>query len=155
MAKVAAQCRMPIATGERLTTKYEFARVLETGAASILQPNLGRVGGILEAKKIAAMAEAHYAQIAPHLYCGPVVGAANIQLAACIPNFLILERDRALGRLPRRILKTPIRWEDGYVIPPSEPGLGVELDEDVADAHPWRGADLHLMPRTAPVRAPE
>ena len=91
MARVAAQCRMPIATGERLTTKYEFARVLETGAASILQMNLGRVGGILEAKKIAGMAEAHYAQIAPHLYCGPVVGAANIQLAACSPNFLILE----------------------------------------------------------------
>ena len=91
MAKVAAQCRMPIATGERLTTKYEFARVLETGAASILQMNLGRVGGLLEAKKIAAMAEAHYAQIAPHLYCGPIVGAANIQLAACSPNFLILE----------------------------------------------------------------
>ena len=91
MAKVAAQCRMPIATGERLTTKYEFARVLETGAASILQMNLGRVGGILEAKKIAGMAEAHYAQIAPHLYCGPIVGAANIQLATCSPNFLILE----------------------------------------------------------------
>ena len=82
---------MPIATGERLTTKYEFARVLETGAASILQMNLGRVGGMLEAKKIAGMAEAHYAQIAPHLYCGPVVGAANIQLATCSPNFLILE----------------------------------------------------------------
>ena len=91
MAKVARATTIPIATGERLTTKYEFARVLETGAASILQMNLGRVGGLLEAKKIAAMAEAHYAQIAPHLYCGPVVGAANIQLAACSPNFLILE----------------------------------------------------------------
>ena len=81
MAHVARATSIPIATGERLTTKYEFSRVLETGAASILQPNLGRVGGLLEAKKIAGMAEALYAQIAPHLYCGPVVGAANIQLA--------------------------------------------------------------------------
>ena len=111
MAKVAAQCRMPIATGERLTTKYEFARVLETGAASILQPNLGRVGGLLEAKKIAAMAEAHYAQIAPHLYCGPVVGAANIQLAACSPNFLILESIERWDGFQASILKKPIRWD--------------------------------------------
>ena len=81
-----AQTSIPIATGERLTTKYEFARVLERGAASILQPNLGRVGGLLEAKKIAAMAEAYHAQIAPHLYCGPIVGAANIQLAAARPT---------------------------------------------------------------------
>ena len=108
---------MPIATGERLTTKYEFARVLETGAASILQMNLGRVGGILEAKKIAAMAEAHYAQIAPHLYCGPVVGAANIQLAACSPNFLILESIERWDGFHAEILKKPIRWEDGFVIP--------------------------------------
>ncbi len=86
MARVARATSIPIATGERLTTKYEFARVLETGAASILQLNLGRVGGLLEAKKIAALAEAHYAQIAPHLYCGPVVGAANIQLSSLQPE---------------------------------------------------------------------
>ncbi len=155
MAKVAALCRMPIATGERLTTKYEFARVLETGAASILQPNLGRVGGILEAKKIAAMAEARYVQIAPHLYCGPVVGAANIQLAACIPNFLILEGIERWDGFHAAILKKPIHWEEGYVVPPNEPGLGVELDEDVANAYPWPGSDLHLMPRRAPVHRPE
>ncbi len=154
MAKVAAQCRMAIATGERLTTKYEFARVLETGAASILQMNLGRVGGILEAKKIAGMAEAHYAQIAPHLYCGPIVGAANIQLATCSPNFLILESIERWDGFHRAILEKPIRWEDGFVIPPEEPGLGVELNEKVALAHPWTGADLHLMPRTAPIMPP-
>ena len=155
MARVAAQCRMPIATGERLTTKYEFARVLETGAASILQMNLGRVGGILEAKKIAGMAEAHYAQIAPHLYCGPVVGAANVQLATCSPNFLILESIERWDGFHGEILKKPIRWEDGFVIPPDEPGLGVELNEEVALAHPWTGNDLHLMPRSAPVWPPE
>jgi L-alanine-DL-glutamate epimerase-like enolase superfamily enzyme len=155
MARVAAQCRMPIATGERLTTKYEFARVLETGAASILQMNLGRVGGLLEAKKIAAMAEAHYAQIAPHLYCGPIVGAANIQLAACSPNFLILESIERWDGFQARLLKKPIRWEEGYVIPPEEPGLGVELDEAVAAAHPWDGTALHLVPRFGPVEPPD
>ena len=105
-----AACRSRPASG--WTTKYEFARVLETGAASILQMNLGRVGGILEGKKIAAMAEAHYAQIAPHLYCGPVVGAANIQLAACSPNFLILESIERWDGFHAQILKKPIRWED-------------------------------------------
>ena len=155
MARVAAQCRMPIATGERLTTKYEFARVLETGAASILQMNLGRVGGILEAKKIAGMAEAHYAQIAPHLYCGPIVGAANVQLATCSPNFLILESIERWDGFHGEILKKPIRWEEGFVIPPEEPGLGVELNEEAALAHPWTGDDLHLMPRSAPVLPPE
>ena len=150
MARVARATSIPNATGERLTTKYEFSRVLETGAASILQLNLGRVGGLLEAKKIAGMAEAHYAQIAPHLYCGPVVGAANIQLSACTPNFLVLEGIREWGGFHAEILKTPIRWEGGYVIPPTAPGLGVELDEEVALRHPYEGDELHLTPVYGP-----
>lgn len=144
MARVARQTRIPIATGERLTTKYEFARVLETGAASILQLALGRCGGLLEAKKIAGMAEAHYAQIAPHLYCGPVEGAANLHLAACSPNLLILEGIETWGGFHADVLRSPIRWEDGYVIPPTEPGLGIELDEEVLAAHPYDGDRLHL-----------
>ncbi len=144
MARVAAGTTIPIAAGERLATKVEFARVLEMGAAGILQPNLGRVGGILEGKKIAALAEAHNVQIAPHLYCGPIVGAANIQLATCSPNFLILEGILDWGGFHAELLKAPIRWEDGYVIPPTAPGLGVELDEDVARAHPYTGDGLHL-----------
>jgi len=144
MARVARQTSIPVATGERLTTKYEFARVLDLQAASILQPALGRVGGILEAKKIAAMAEPKYALMAPHLYCGPIEGAANIQFAACTPNFLILESIQTWGGFHAELLKTPIRWEEGYVIPPTEPGLGIELDEDVAAAHPYEGDALHL-----------
>ena len=151
MARVARQTAIPIATGERLTTKYEFARVLHLQAASILQMNLGRVGGLLEAKKIAGMAEAHYAQIAPHLYCGPIVGAANIQLAACSPNFLILESIQTWGGFHTDILKSPIQWEDGYVIPPAAPGIGVELDEAVAEANPYVGEDLHLDMGPSPV----
>ncbi len=151
MAKVARATTIPIAAGERLATKYEFARLLSTGAAAILQMNLGRVGGILEAKKIAAMAEVHHAQIAPHLYCGPIVGAANIQIATCSPNFLILESIESWGGFHSDILKSPIRFEDGHVIPPTTPGLGVELDEAVALANPYTGTMLHLEMAQRPV----
>jgi galactonate dehydratase len=145
MALVARGTTIPIAAGERLTTKYEFARVLASGAANILQMNLGRVGGLLEAKKVAALAEVHHAQIAPHLYCGPVVGAANIQIAACSPNFLILESIQQWGGFHAEVLKTPIQWQDGYVIPPSSPGLGVELNEAVALKYPYpKSGPLHL-----------
>ena len=151
MALVARATSIPVATGERLTTKYEFSRVLELRAASILQMALGRVGGLLEAKKIAGMAEAHYAQIAPHLYCGPVEGAANVQLAACSPNFLILESIQTWGGFHAKILKKPMRWEEGYVIPSSEPGLGIELDEAVALAHPYTGKEVHLEMTERPI----
>ncbi len=144
MARVARSTSIPIATGERLATKYEFARLLQKQAASILQMALGRVGGILEAKKIAGMAEAHYAQIAPHLYCGPIEGAANIQLSTCSPNFLILEGIQTWGGFHAEILKEPITWEDGYIIPPTKPGLGVELNEEVAARYPYTGQRLHL-----------
>jgi len=151
MARVARSTSIPIATGERLATKYEFARLLTKQAASILQMALGRVGGILEAKKIAGMAEAHYAQIAPHLYCGPIEGAANIQIDTCSPNFLIQESILTWGGFHAEILKEPIRWEDGYIIPPTQPGLGVELDEEVAAKYSYTGKRLHLQPLDRPV----
>lgn len=144
MALVARGTTIPIATGERLVTKYEFARVLENRAASILQMQVGRVGGLLEAKKITTMAEAYYAQIAPHLYAGPVIGMANVHLAAASPNFLILESIETWGGFHGKIIKKPVQWEAGYVIPPTAPGLGIELDEDVARTHPYTGKNLHL-----------
>jgi 2-dehydro-3-deoxyphosphogalactonate aldolase len=139
MARVARSTSIPIATGERLATKYEFAELIEKQAASILQMALGRVGGILEGKKIAGMAEAHYAQIAPHLYTGPIEGAANVQLDTCSPNFLIQESIEMWGGFHAEILKEPIQWERGYIIPPTKPGLGVELNEEVAERHPYIG----------------
>ena len=151
MAKVARATSIPIAAGERLTTKYDFGRMLDCGAAAILQMNLGRVGGILEAKKIAGMAEVRHVQIAPHLYCGPVVGAANVQLATCSPNFLILESIEDWSGFHAQILKTPMQFENGHVIPPTAPGLGIELDEAVAAAHPYTGDMLHLEMTQHPV----
>jgi len=144
MAKVARATSIPIATGERLATKYDFGRLLRAGSAAILQMNLGRVGGILEAKKIAAMAEVDHVQIAPHLYCGPVVGAANIQLATCSPNFVILESIERWDGFHAQILRKAVRWEAGYVIPPTEPGLGVELNEEFIKGHPYTDTRLHL-----------
>ena len=145
MARVARSTSIPVASGERLTTKYEFVELLQKQAAAILQPALGRVGGILEAKKIAGMAETHYAQIAPHLYCGPIEAAANIQLATCSPNFLIQESIETFGGFHADIVKEPIQWEGGYIIPPDRPGLGIELNEAVAEENPYAGPIFNEM----------
>ena len=102
-------------------------------AAQIIQIDVGHCGGILESKKIAAMAEAHYATIAPHMYCGPVAAAAAVQLDTCCPNFLIQEFN--VSPLHSEIFKEPIQFEAGYITPPTGPGLGVELDPEVVAAH--------------------
>ena len=139
MSRVAQHTSIPVATGERLTTKYEFADLLGQQAAAILQPALARVGDILEAKKIAGMAEAHYAQMAPHLYCGPLEAAANIQISTCSPNFLIQESIERFDGFYAEILKEPIQWEDGYIIPSTKRGIGIELDEEVAERYAYTG----------------
>ncbi len=149
-ATVAKSCRIPVATGERLTTKVEFSTLLRTGGAAILQPALGRSGGILETKKIAALAESFNAQVAPHLYAGPVEWAANIQLAANIPNLLLLETIQTGGKFHRQLIGDTIRWENGFIEAPTTPGLGIEFDEDLAWAHPWQGTGLHLEMQEAP-----
>ena len=129
MARVAAHTSIPIATGERLVTKYEFSNLLEKQAAQIIQMDVGQCGGIMEAKKIASIAEAHYAVIAPHMACGPVAAAAAIQVDTCSPNFLIQEANQ--GPLHKTIFKEPLVFENGFITPPTGPGLGVEFDEDV------------------------
>jgi len=148
MAKVARAVRIPIATGERLTTKAEFAPALRAGAATILQPALGRAGGIWEMKKVAAIAEVYNAQMAPHLYAGPVEWAANIHLAASIPNILMAETIET--PFHKALIRDSIRVEDGFIIPPDAPGLGINVDEDLARAHPFTGSGLHLQMQEAP-----
>jgi len=132
MARVAAHTSIPIATGERLVTKYEFSEVLEKQAAQIIQLDVGQCGGITEAKKIAGMAEAHYAMIAPHMYCGPVAAAAAVQIDTCSPNFVIQEAN--MGPVHAQLFKDPIVFENGYIVPPTGPGLGLEFDMDVVNA---------------------
>ncbi|HVG48658.1 MAG TPA: mandelate racemase/muconate lactonizing enzyme family protein [Rubellimicrobium sp.] len=148
LAQVARSCRTPIATGERLTTKREFAQALAAGA-TILQPALGRSGGIWETRKIATLAEAANAQLAPHLYAGPVEWAANLQLCAAIPNCLMAETIET--EFHSALIKGGIKVEDGYIRASDAPGLGIEVDEDLARAHPFAGTGLHLQMQEAEV----
>ena len=147
-AKVASAVNIPVATGERMTTKAEFATVLQTGGAAILQPALGRSGGIWETKKVAAIAEVFNAQMAPHLYAGPIEWAANIHLSVSLPNLLMAETIET--PFHDQIIKGSIRVDNGFIPAPTAPGLGIEVDEDLARAHPFTGEGLHLMMQDAP-----
>ncbi|GGL68508.1 mandelate racemase/muconate lactonizing enzyme family protein [Wenxinia marina] len=148
MAEVAAAVPVPVATGERLTTTREFAAALR-GGARILQPALGRAGGLWEGRKIAVLAEAWNAEVAPHLYAGPVEWAANLQLCAAIPNCLMAETIET--DFHARLIGGGISVEGGYVRVPEAPGLGIEVDEALARAHPYTGDGLHLQMQEAPV----
>lgn len=143
MAEIARETHLPIATGERLFTKWAFREVLEKGAASILQPDLCHAGGIFEGRLIAGMAEAYYAAIAPHNPLGPISLACGLQLAASIPNFLCQEQ----VTLGEGYLKKPFTVEDGHIPLPTDPGLGIELDDDaLADklGHEWKNPETYL-----------
>ncbi|HTG43237.1 MAG TPA: enolase C-terminal domain-like protein, partial [Verrucomicrobiae bacterium] len=143
MAEIARSTHLPIATGERIFTKWGFREILEKGAATILQPDLCHAGGILEGRIIAGMAEAYYASIAPHNPLGPISLASGLQLAASIPNFLAQEQ----VSLGEGYMKEPFKIENGYVRIPTKPGLGVELDEALmADkiGHDWRNSETYL-----------
>jgi len=142
MADIARGTPLPIATGERIFTKWGFREILEKKAASILQPDLCHAGGITEVRLIAGMAEAFYAAIAPHNPLGPISLAAGIQMAAAIPNFLCLEQ----VTLGKGYLKKPFEVREGYVDIPTGPGLGIELDEEaLADKinHDWRNSETY------------
>ncbi len=141
MAEVARAVRIPVAGGERLCGLSEFATLLRLGGASILQPALGRLGGLWEGRKLAALAQGFGAQIAPHLYCGPVEFAASVALGATIPNLLMVE---AIETPFHQALANGPRVEGGFVTPPDAPGLGISFDEDLARAHPYTGDRLHL-----------
>jgi galactonate dehydratase len=142
MAEIARATHLPIATGERIFTKWGFREILEKRAATILQPDLCHCGGIFEARLIAGMAEAHYATMAPHNPLGPISLAAGLQFAASIPNFLCQEQ----VSLGAGYLRTPFKVEKGYIAIPEGPGLGIELDENqLADkiGHDWRNAETY------------
>lgn len=135
MARLAAHTTVPIAQGERLCTKWEFRQLLDHHAAQIIQLNVG-TSGILESKKIAGMAEAYYASVAPWHYSGPVSHAASIQLDVTLPN--ILAQEGNLGPFHSEIVEYPVKIEDGFVIPSNEPGLGFgRVKEELFDDHPY------------------
>ncbi len=130
MARIAKSTSIPIATGERLVTIHDFQKLFEEGACAIAQPDLGSCGGITACKKIATLAEAHYVNMAPHVWGGPIITAAAVQISANISNFLILESIYKSRHFFDKIVKEPFEWEDGYIIPSERPGIGIELDEE-------------------------
>jgi len=123
-----------------LFTKYHFSEALEKCELAVIQPDISACGGILEAKKIAAIAEAHHVSVAPHSPYGPVQIAATIQLAACIPNFLIMELGSP-DSLGKNILKEAFTVKDGYIQIPTGSGLGVEVDEKAILKSPYEAKD--------------
>jgi len=147
MARVARHTSVPIAQGERLSTKWDFRLLLEKQAAQILQIMVGQCG-ILEAKKIAGMAEAYNAQVAPWMHCGPVNAAANIQLDVTCPNFLAQEGIETMGGIYAEILEEPIRIEKGYIIPSTKPGLGIgRVKEELLSKYPYQPERLAASAR--------
>ena len=147
LAKAAAKIRLPVATGERLHTKFEFRRLFQTGAVDIVQPDITLMGGILETKKVAAMADAHYVLVAPHNVGGPVSTAAALHLAACTTNFKIQEHFNDFQETWVKEAATGGGYPDivdGYFPLPEGPGLGVTLNEDLIAAHPFQEGSFNL-----------
>lgn len=145
LLEVRRSVRVPIATGERLVTRWEFRRLCELQACHVLQPDLCHCGGLLEARKIASLAETYLMGIAPHNPNGPVANVVALHFDLATPNFLIQED--MLGDVPWRfdVVKTKLRSEKGYWLPLDEPGLGVDVNEEEARKHPFQQEVLEQM----------
>lgn len=138
MELVAQNISIPIATGERLHTIFEFEMLLRRGAVQYVRPDVCLAGGLTHSKKIAALAEANHVLVVPHNPLSPVSTAACVQLAACIPNFALQEFPTGEDIPPKsEIVKTTLKCEKGYLIVPDAPGIGIELEEDAAKHHPY------------------
>lgn len=138
LLEVRRSVRVPIATGERLATRWEFRRVCELQACHVLQPDLSHCGGLLEAQKIASMGETYLMGVAPHNPNGPIANAAALHFDLATPNFLIQED--MLGDVPWRfdVVQADLRSEEGHWLPPEKPGLGVDVNEAEARKHPFQ-----------------
>lgn len=131
-----------ISAGERLYTRYDYNAMFDKMAADYIQPDVSHAGGIMELKKIAAIAESHYIPFAPHNPSGPVANAATLQLAACCPNFCILETMYSDVDYRKDITTESLEYKDGYITIPDKPGLGIELNEEECLKHPY---EVHTL----------
>lgn len=145
MAEVRRATSVPIATGERLVTRYQFREIFEKLACHVIQPDLCHCGGIWEAKKIAAMAEVYTMGVAPHNPLGPVANAAALHFDLSTPNFLIQEDMLADVSWRWEVVQHALVTEDGHWLPPEAPGLGIEVDESAAAKHPFRQEAIHSL----------
>ncbi len=137
MVRVAQATTVPVATGERLVTRFQFQELFEREACAVAQPDICHAGGLWEVRKIAAMAETHYISIAPHNPLGPIATAAAVQLDLVLPNFLIQEAIRSDVPWRDAVVTNSLPASNGYIEPPDLPGLGVEVDEHAAALHPY------------------
>ena len=136
LAEVARAISVPVATGERLHTVFEFRELLESGGASHVKPDVGLAGGLTQAKKICAIAESYHAGVMPHNFLSPVTTAAHVHLCAAVPNFVVLEH-LPEDEPPRSdVVKRPLPVEGGYIKVPDTPGIGVEFNEDAPRSQP-------------------
>lgn len=143
MALIASKVSVPIATGERIHTIHEFQMLLNRNAVQYIRPDVCMAGGLTHTKKIAALAESQYVGVIPHNPLGPVSTAACLQLAACIPNFTIQEYPLGESEPPKsEIVKTPLQVEDGFLLIPDRPGIGIELADDALERFPERPREV-------------
>ena len=145
LLEIARSTSIPIATGERNTTRWGFREICEKKAAAVLQPDVRHCGGILELRRIAAYAEVHYIAVAPHSAADAVGVAASLQAMAATPNFLIQEFGGGTGE---GLFTEPLRFEDGFVALPEGPGLGIEIDPEGLEAHRLTDWSLRAMRRS-------
>lgn len=149
LREIARHTSIPIATGERMFSRWDFKKLFSDGYVDIIQPDLSHAGGISECKKIAAMAEAYDVSVAPHCPLGPIALASCLQLDACTPNVVIQEQSLGIhynqGNDLLDYLKesTVFKYENGYVEIPAGPGLGIEIDEEKViaasqEGHNWK-----------------
>lgn len=146
MERAARDIHVPVATGERLFTRFEYARFFKNNVVDIIQPDVIHAGGIMEMKKIAAMADAHYVTVAPHCSNGPACTAASVHFDFCTTNVKIQEcfDDFAPDFVREAVIGFP-RVKDGYFSPPEAPGLGIDLNLDVINEHPYRFGHFNLF----------
>lgn len=147
---------VPISAGERLYTLKDYKDLFEMRAADYIQPDISHAGGIMELKKIAAVADTYYIPFAPHNPSGPVANAATLQLAACCPNFNILEIMYSDVTWRADVTNEDLHYEDGYITIPDKPGLGIEINEEACLAHPYQVHTLrHYTGALTDIRPPE
>lgn len=146
-SRLRSQMQVPLATGESLYARFEFLNLMAAQGADIIQPDICVCGGLLEMRKIAAIAEAHYVSIAPHNPMGPLATAVNVHFAAATPNFKVLEYILPTGTEWNEWVDEPYLPKDGYLELRDRPGLGVEINEDVIGDNEY----VHWQ-RTCPIR---
>jgi len=142
LAEVKKRIKVPVSGGERLYNRWEFKTLFEMRSVDVVQPDVSHAGGIMELKKIAAMAEACHIPFCPHNPSGPVANAATLQLAACVPNFYLLETMSSDVPWRSEICNEEIRFEDGAMVIPDKPGLGIDIDEEEIRKHPYVPKEL-------------